>query len=155
MTLAFYRSLQTKGVKEDIKTILENLESFAFQRMQECHEDGRNKFEVTDFHKCEMTRLKNVDNKRVHYKLLIKQLQYTKSGSDRYSNYSGHYEHILFSKQDCLRVISDVTREGNKYFLCRNHIELGIPRKERLPEINVSKVDMMYQVDIVYPFLCL
>ena len=113
-------------------------------KMEDSNERGLNNFEITDFNDCDMPRLKSIDNKIVHYKLLLNDA--TSVSNDIHSNYSGDYEHVLLSDHDCFRVISDVTREGNKFFLCRNQKEVGIPRKERLPEVGASKIAVLYQV---------
>ena len=66
VTWAFYRSLQTEGVIEDIGKIQGHLENFAFNKMSRPCGGERHRYAVTDFHKCEMiTRLRHIGNKIV------------------------------------------------------------------------------------------
>ena len=104
-------------------------------------------YKITDFNNHKIFCRK--DKKRVRYQLKLKDVKCEDSKGQGKLKCSGDYEHILLTlDKHCLRVLAHFKRKGEKRFLCRKHYEVGIPRKERLPEINAKEVDLVYQVDI-------
>ena len=140
--------MQSKGVYENVRKVQKYLENFAIG------DKGKHKdinISVKDFDQCELERLwtfdKKLKSKRLaDYKIKIKQV--TDNNSDLYSRYKFEFEHVVVSKNDgCMRVISSLQNDGEKYFLCRCDYDLGASREERLPKLYASSINDLYRVE--------
>lgn len=150
--MAFYRTLQSRGAtsegitkNEQLIKIKVNLEDFACGNKLSAESDG---FNILDFDKCKVNRLRGIDKKYRNFQLKIVDVKNDEE-SDVFSCYSFKYEHIIIANGDCLRIISVVTKDSKKYFLCRASEEVGISREERLPEIEPKDVEHIFKIETI------
>lgn len=148
---ALFRDLQSKGIQEDIGRIQGQLQKFVHKKKRNSKVTER-LYNVMDFNLCDIVALRKLEDSEIRYadfQLLIQCVKDNNSDRDHVLNYSFQYEHVLVSGKDCMRVISEQDKNGKRHFLCRSNNEVGIPREERLPVIDVNSVDLLYRVDAV------
>ena len=147
VTWAFFRTLQTKGIYEDVSKVQHQLERFVHTKKRK---SLNIEYSVMDFNKCDVVQLRKLKDPKKKYsdfRLLIENVTQNHPQSDPLSSYSFEFEHILVTKKNCMKVISEYSKEGKRCYLCRNNCEIGIPREQRIPKIDANSVDYLYRID--------
>ena len=75
--------------------------------------------------------------------------------SDFFSCYSFNHEHNIIGNGYCVRIISAVTNDSKKYFLCRKSEKVAFGEEERLPVKELADVEHIFKIEtIVKPIIC-